>query len=1592
MSEEIYLSRGLNYLGELGAKLRDLRGTSTLAHELVQNAEDAIKGIACPSRSQATITFHIDQDALTVDNGGVFSDCGQQELRECPWKHVQNRPCDFHSFRDIGGAAKRRANSESNQGLKGAFGFGFTAVYQVTDNPNLISSGRHWILEDDKPEDKRIRQCKDPICKHCKQKELPGTRFILPWAFDGSTPVRQGLGAGAVAWDHPRKIAEELIAALPKAILFLDHLLEIKVYVDGKQELVVSVSDRSQKEMFVTYNDQRTKWLVLPYDFGHEALQLLAKHPRGEKKPSSLVKIAVPQKQLENGVFFAFLPTQDSTGVPFHVHADFFPSNDRKRVLLENDYQGEWNRAAIKAAAKALAGGIDELRNHLGPDGFWRLINCVKHQTTGSSDIDGHFWLEMAPLLQSKEVIPTSSGAWRKPSETRIPTASEQAFQELHRQLDINTVHPALLSYDELLRSKDVGVGQIDVDTLANQLRQKGFIGTKSLNELPEWFRSNMELLWSQIQEARSRQLGPETPRIALRHPLRTCSVVLCTDGKFREPQDRCFSADAETQALFARLDPYTYFAESNNAMQKALDGLIGELGPLAAVTKIDNFFSRCASSAETCGILFAVLPWLDKRVSEFAGNSEAVDKIRALPIYLTVDGWKASGEVVRPGGFRDPIGVTSVLDAQFIQDYANLIELIDVRELTLEEYICKFLPKAFGGQPVHPEKCFALLDMLATHQGSLYELGSFSLIRDVLRALPVVECEDGVLRAVRDCLHAPLRWIKGIIAADGQYVSARLWRDKFQAFLEKLGVRTSPELKLVVDRIATIANRAVVPTAAAIEEVAGLVEHISTRLDELKENSQLAGRLGQNRWVPCEKKRWNADKRSWQFARAPIWSAPSDVHGSHATCIESVATFSRLPTSAMGALQSVFKAAGLKFAPVGIRLVIKHIENCSQVGAPPSDVTYQYLAKLIKDGSLISDDLQKLRHLSLFYDAERQVGIKPMHCFLEDHGLGQYRMRLSVEFTAKHSELINALGIKAKATWEDALDVLREIADIEEGHRGEKIPEESRKVLRACWRMLNMALEDRSLEPAVRTRLGEFKNRYVVCLEGGRLAVPNQVFLRDRENLAKLLESSLGPSLIPLVQNTTAALTAIGVRKLSEVTDTRVRTDDNAVMPCPEVFGRLQERKQLLESIVETQRLGRRRATTLRLDQLVVLRTDQLVVEITVHDLDRPIDPILQRTLAAIDPAANTLLYCLDEGIIPWDAIACELAKGCFNSEDVAQLAAAFNAAVEPQTLPQATRKLSQLGFPNIELQRDDDLPASAILRHEAVSETAAHTAVELHAIPTPPVSPHTDPAMLPATEMVVPTETVAVQNGLRATGYPSSTDLSDFSTAVPTVVLPVAKQILSSTNQGVESQNALRSDSRTSKLSDILAAQAGAIERRRLRIGEASAQLPRRTFREVTRQVREAAVPKAEILQYLSGLYCVEQDLVCQMKCDLDDDLHRMPYRRPNHEISWVRTELFNREFSGQLSFCLPENLRLYLFLCPNCAAIYRDFIANSVEEQTRLYKWVTEAASQNKFKLDCSLGGIQPNRELHFHPKHLDDIRAVSGIGQVVSGGQG
>ena len=241
-----YLSQGVNYLGFLAKQLGDLRGSKTLAHELIQNADDAKDDSG--NLAATKITFDITDEALIVSNDAVF------------------RETDFTRMKEVASGSKR---NESGDRTTGAFGVGFISVYQITDRPEIHSAGRRWVLRPDEDENQRIQEWDDASITA----EM-GTLFKLPWAFKESK-VRKELKAPAVDATYIESFIEDLKTALPKAILFLKKLERIELRRNGEIVSWVEV-DRTidSNEILIGCDQEYRLWRVFTGDFSNEAQNL----------------------------------------------------------------------------------------------------------------------------------------------------------------------------------------------------------------------------------------------------------------------------------------------------------------------------------------------------------------------------------------------------------------------------------------------------------------------------------------------------------------------------------------------------------------------------------------------------------------------------------------------------------------------------------------------------------------------------------------------------------------------------------------------------------------------------------------------------------------------------------------------------------------------------------------------------------------------------------------------------------------------------------------------------------------------------------------------------------------------------------------------------------------------------------------------------------------------------------------------------------------------------------------------------------------------------------------------------------------------
>ncbi len=728
-----FLPQGIDYLGFLNAQLRDLRGYRTLANELIQNADD--------TPGATSISFDVRDDRLIVQNDGVFSDCGHVRNRACPWQSDPSMhfvSCDLHRFRIVASAGKR-----SQAETTGAFGVGFISVYQITDRPQLVTRGHHWQVRPEESEERRIRVLS-------VEAQLDATEFRLPWAFDQSQ-VREALGVEPVPTNVRELVLDELKGWIPTAILFLRRLRRIELRSNGESFQVVRVQRDPEDGPGQTLIKEDGKpsqiWQILEGGFEQEATQVRRlSGGRIEDKRKAKVSLAIPLTEIEvEGRFFATLPTDHKIGLPFHINSDFFPSSDRKRILLDQDYQGNWNRLAICKSATVLGHALLPLRESMAPAGLWALLLSVwsvhqqlKRQDDPFAVLKG-FWEEAARVVRSSPLVWCYGESYKAPQEVFLPRGfreGEEIFP-VYRDLGVSIVHPDLAASRNLLL--EVKVPVISAPELARAMRRAGLDKPFPFGEAPAWLQAkeNRDLLAQEI-DALLRQVGGRDRQEAARRDLAACTLAHTSDN-YLAPPAGVRKADTPTQALFSRCAGPIRFLSAENA--DGIEGLCAEFSVADAVRGINDTRKEEAESlwAEDAAWPVRLAQWFYERRSTLLSDPRIKAALRGLPVWPSGKHLRPLHQLSVPGDFKDPLSLASIVNADMVEACGEfLVRDLGALELSILVYATHHIPRAFESQeevPHHVRRRLVRvlaenIGKLRDHQGARKALAGCSLIQ----------------------------------------------------------------------------------------------------------------------------------------------------------------------------------------------------------------------------------------------------------------------------------------------------------------------------------------------------------------------------------------------------------------------------------------------------------------------------------------------------------------------------------------------------------------------------------------------------------------------------------------------------------------------------------------------------------------------------------------------------------------------------------------------------------------------------------------------------------------------------------------------
>lgn len=1244
------ISRGTDYLGILGAKLRDLQGFATLAHELIQNADDA------PGAVQ--MSFDVSADALIVDNDGIFSDCGQVHESDCPWKSDPSirHYCDFHRFRRVASGDKR-----DQAGTIGAFGIGFISVLQITDEPQVISGGRHWILSEASPESERITECEG--CEDCQAGKVSGTRFILGWVRDSNSLLRRMLRAPAQSDEAPGKLLEELRRSLPAAMLFLKKLRKMRVTRDGKP--VLSLERLVDKDSLIINDGKQDRiWHLFRGDFREDADELRREHVnRIEDKRTAELTLAVPEHQLDSGLLCAYLPTQQQTGLPFHLNADFFPSSDRKRIILESDFQSDWNRAAIRAAATTLKVNLDRLPRLLKHKHLWHLLKTVQQvaieaEAGHKEETLGLFWESILPQLRRSQVFFTTRSEWKTAADVLFLSEEESDAVPVLEGLGLSLLHADLRQYFNLFRSKDVGVQLADIVHVAEALRDAGIDERTELSALPSYLQSEKarRQLRRELVLLLARSRKPEEQSNAERM-LARCAVVPGCDGAMW-PCQEVYRADKETIALFSKIAPHVPFLADLEKEAEPLKSLCPEFTPGAAVECLTQILIGGEPESQPENLAPApVLKWFESRREALLRTPAVTLGLAALPIYPCGEGLQPLALLSLPGNFTDPIGLAGIVDLKQLGGRSEFLRDLGAKELTLSRYASDHVPNAFRRPETTTEQKRRVMRLLADRLG---EIRDDEEVQDALANVAVIECSDGLFRrpekvyfnndAVQVVLgnEVPL----AVIPTEHSHAIWELYR--------WLGVAEDPRFENIVERIKVIS--ASPPTQPSVDAITKIFRHLDKRMGQEEKSDPALMRLRSHAWLPARDDRHR-------------WHRPGDLYATFQDYLfESKGKFLDLSREVQTSCAELLDFLLVKTKPT-TRQVVEHLLHCSDTNTVVNKEVYRFLNDNAQDDAIgaLSD-----RRCLLLPD---NTFVKPSQVFWGDHPFGRFRYRLGLDLR-KYGELFARLGVREIPDYRDAMAVIDEISEAF-GNGNHPLDEPALGVLIICWQRLERALIEELFEA---DDLARFKEKKVIPDVRHVLNPPEWMFFEDRAGLAAKFKGFLQNNVIPRPQGAWRAMATAGVRVLSgavklhlvECTDPK---DDDFVLD------RLHERRQQLARVLESQDSAVGSADWSLLNRIRCQTVTELKIRYSLSAFNRELHSDPENLPAKYEAEQKILYFVHRSKSIPWPSIAREISLAFSPDADPGRLAAGIKEVLAAESFEQATSMLDELGFAPLEI-----------------------------------------------------------------------------------------------------------------------------------------------------------------------------------------------------------------------------------------------------------------------------------------------------------------
>lgn len=1158
-----------NLLGNIRSHLAGLQGYDVMALELIQNADDA---------KAEEIVFDITDSGLLVRNSGQFTYCGDLN-RPCAFLTEDNYKCDYHRITDVGSGGKLSRGENI-----GRFGIGFVSTYQVTDQPEIRSSGIKLALY---PE--RGQWLIEPF------EEPNGTSFFLPWASDPNTEARLALGISHVSPTHISQLADDFQAVLRKSLLFLRHIRKAEVRRNGQLLLACELDRSEDSDLIVSFRPSGAveQWHILRADASEAAHHLYATHPQLKtlhRNTEISIGIRIDPEPLSDGLIYAFLPTEQSTGLPLHINADFFPESDRKAVIFAgHQHEQAWNEMLIDAAAAELAKNPEALLQMVGPVQLWQLLGQaynISSKSPSHPQCFKRFWEHLKTTAPHAHIAEAQDGLLHCPKGVflaRNPLNEYQAkaLFEVGGRLVAENLKPFHTAMNQL------GAPILTLERMVALLEKamgQQVAGASKVDEqkLDDFYRPMWSILNDLLPEAGTANLNTNhTVQRLLNLP------VVVTENLFTVTIKQSYAAP-----LALKADRIAALLPSLAVASRLLSGF-PKMSRLIKLLDLGVVVSHIRSMCDTGAVqdvidvkhsnlrdLYSLFADLDRLST---GERTHYQQLRGLPIWMSSRGLVEVTQALLPGNFTDPTGQADLLDTSVLTDSARefLSTKLAVQTQTIEAFVLTVLPTFFNDDgPIDASKYTQLISELANHP----TLVNDDDIRRLLGSLPIVPTQDGGWSP-------PVKTYRrsdSLVKVLGE--SLHLWLDasripntrSVHTFIDSLGIRRSPIVRHLVDRMLSISEQ-FPPTEDAKRASSEAFYVLCDNYDEWKEKKAVQDAIADLSRAAC----FPADGESEEWYTADSLYAPyrADAFRTQAKILDFRNTV-RLKTELLEELDVSINPE--------TQLVIAHLQHCVTAGDQPHVSTYQVLNERAQRSDPLIADLAGSRCI---YVESQKSFVRPNQLYWVPQQLGHYAYTIPGNYES-FKPLFDAIGVKNTPDGRDFVDILLDIVG-EYFEQTKPLTGPDRSVYDFCLSSVADAHKDEEL---TLSDLQRVKEAPTILNFRSQLTHPDEVLLQDSEWHAGFFGGELDQALCKPAPELWPFLEEVGVRRLSESAQVSLEFVDGSQVDEAQLAEMLMDKKDILARLFHDKPTTVRKKIQSALSKMKAVSHDVVRIQATVH------------------------------------------------------------------------------------------------------------------------------------------------------------------------------------------------------------------------------------------------------------------------------------------------------------------------------------------------------------------------------------------------------